>query len=59
MKEMISSYAHVEGVSFHSIGSASYNDAYREVSENDIAQMIPINFFLMFIFSPHTLYILS
>ena len=42
-------------VSFHSVGAASYNDAYREVSENDIKVMIPIDlllmiFFLFFIF---------
>jgi uncharacterized protein len=43
------------GVTFHSVGAASYNDAYREVSENDIKVMIPIDlmlmiFFLFFIF---------
>jgi len=42
-------------ISFHSVGAASYNDAYREVSENDIKIMIPVDlvlmvFFLFFIF---------
>ena len=37
-------------VSFHSVGAASYNDAYREVSEDDIKMMIPIDLILMVVF---------
>lgn len=37
-------------VTFHSVGAASYNDAYREVSENDLKIMIPIDLLLMVIF---------
>ncbi len=50
LKKIMLDYEKTQGVSFHYIGASNINDAYREVSENDIKIMMPINILIMIVF---------
>ncbi|MAW07605.1 MAG: hypothetical protein CME61_04915, partial [Halobacteriovoraceae bacterium] len=47
VRELVQPFEDNKDLSFHPIGADAYNDAYREVSENDLKVMIPIDFLLM------------
>lgn len=49
VRELISPYDKEVDLSFHPIGADAYNDAYREVSEDDLKVMIPVDFILMIV----------
>lgn len=49
-KKLMEPYEKENHFNFHYIGATSINDAYREVSEKDIAQMLPVDMLIMFFF---------
>ncbi len=49
VRELVKPYEKDSGLTFHPIGADAYNDAYREVSEDDLKVMIPVDFILMII----------
>jgi uncharacterized protein len=49
VRELVKPYEKDSGLTFHPIGADAYNDAYREVSEDDLKVMIPVDFILMIV----------
>ena len=49
VRELVKPFEKDSGLTFHPIGADAYNDAYREVSEDDLKVMIPVDFILMII----------
>jgi predicted RND superfamily exporter protein len=48
--KMMKPYEQDGAFKFHYIGATNINDAYREVSENDIKKMLPVDMLIMIIF---------